>query len=232
MTEEKSFLKPEVKKHILEFLKGIGTIILYFMLTLIGTLLFSNFYKSSNITIATLSQIATYLIVLLGLGIIYHKRLINDLKTFKKEYIKVALKNWLLGLLVMIISNLIITTITSNIAANESLNRELLKAYPISNIIIVVLLAPMIEEITFRASFKKAFNKWYTFAFVTGLIFGLAHIAKLELLEFLFVIPYGALGFFFAKAMYETDNIYSSIIIHILHNLTSVILLYCYAGII
>ena len=90
----------------------------------------------------------------------------------------------------------------------------------------MILIGPLIEEITFRASFKNAFNKWYTFATFTAILFGLAHIAKFELLEFLYVIPYGALGFFFAKAMYETDNIFSSYLIHFLHNLMCVVLIF------
>ncbi len=214
-----------MKTKIIEFLKGIGTIALYFLLTIIGTLLLSDFYKSPNKVIATLAQLGTYTIMLLGLAFVYRKRLIADFKKFKKENINIALRNWIMGLGIMMISNLIITFFVRDIAANESANRELLFAYPISNIISMVLIGPMIEEITFRASFQKAFNKWYTFALTTGIIFGLAHIAKFELLEFLFIIPYGALGFFFAKALYETDNIYTSFIAHMTHNLLCVLLI-------
>ena len=68
-------------------------------------------------------------------------------------------------------------------------------------------------------------NKWYTFAIVTGLLFGLAHIAEYTLLELLFIIPYGALGFFFAKAIYETDNIYTGYIAHLFHNSLCILLI-------
>lgn len=214
-----------MKTKILEFLKGIGTIGLYILLTILGAFLFSKYYYSANKLIATLAQLGTYIIMLLGLCLVYHKRLIEDFKKFKKDNINIALRNWIMGLGVMMISNLIITFFVKDIAANESANRELLFSYPISNIISMVLIGPMIEEITFRASFQKAFKKWYTFALTTGIIFGLAHIAKFNLLEFLFIIPYGALGFFFAKALYETDNIYTSFIAHMTHNLLCVILI-------
>lgn len=203
---------------IIEFFKGIGTIFLYFIFASIGSIIFGNYYKNPNKLIAGLSQLGTYLIMLFGLCFIYRKRLINDFKNFKKENTNIAIKNWLCGLGIMIVSNLIISFIVRDIAANESANRELLNNLPITNMIIMVIIAPLIEEITFRASFKNAFSKWYTFAITTGLLFGLAHIAEYTLLELLFIIPYGALGFFFAKAMYETNNIYTSYIAHFIHN--------------
>lgn len=213
------------KERILEFFKGLGTIILFYIVANFTAQMLKPFNSSNNMVIATISQIATYLIILLVLGLIYHKRLINDFKNFKKEYFTVAIKNWLLGLIVMVIANLIITSIIGNLPANESANRELLNAYPVSNTIIMILIGPMVEEITFRASFKKAFKSIYPYAITTGLLFGLAHIAEPNLLELLFIIPYGALGFFFAKALYETDNIYTSYIAHFLHNTMCIFLI-------
>lgn len=208
-----------MKEKALEFFKGIGTIILFILLSFIGNILLGDFYISDNIIISTLSQLGTYIIILLGLILLYHKRLIEDLKTFKKEYIKTALKYWLIGLGIMMICNILIQSITGDIAANESANRELLTNFPISNIITMVFIGPLIEEITFRASFKKAFTKWYTFSLVTAIIFASFHLlAGSSLSEILYIIPYGALGFFFAKAFYETDNIYTSFIAHMVHN--------------
>lgn len=214
-----------MKEQIINFLKGIGTIILYFILSVVGALLFGEYYFSSNLLIATLAQLGTYFIMLLGLCFIYRKRLINDFKNFKKEYVSIALKNWLMGLGVMMISNIIITMFVKDIAANESANRNLLIEYPVSSLISMIIIGPILEEITFRASFKDAFKKWWTFSLVTGLIFGFAHIADYTLLELLFIIPYGALGFFFAKAFYETDNIYTSLIAHMTHNALCILLI-------
>lgn len=210
---------------VLEFFKGIGTIFLYILFAGIGGAIFGNFYQSPNKIVAGLSQLGTYIIMLAGLCFIYRQRLIDDFKNFKKDNINVAIKNWLCGLGVMIISNLIISFIVQDIAANESANRELLNNLPITNMITMIIIGPLIEEITFRASFKKAFTKWYTFALVTGLLFGLAHIAEFNLLELLFIIPYGALGFFFAKAFYETDNIYTSYLAHFIHNALCILLI-------
>ncbi|MCM1052576.1 MAG: CPBP family intramembrane metalloprotease [Ruminococcus sp.] len=216
----------KIKTKTIEIFKGFGTILLYILTANIAAYFLGEYYKSNNQFIAEASQLCTYLILLIVLFIFYHKRLIKDFKEFKKDNINVAFRNWLIGLGVMIISNLIITMIVGNIAANESANRELLTNYPISNIITMVFVGPLIEEITFRASFQKGFDKWYTFALFTGLIFGAAHIlTDFSLLGLLFIIPYGALGFFFGKAMYETNNIYTSTLAHVIHNGMCVLLI-------
>ncbi len=212
-----------MKKQAYEFFKGIGTITLYFWLTIFSAAIFRNSYYSSNIVIATLSQLGTNILTFTILAIIYHKRLIKDFKTFKKENIKIALKYWIMGFGIMVICNLIISMFVSGTSANESLNRKILLKYPISNIINMIFIGPLIEEITFRASFKNAFTKWYTFSITTGLLFGFAHIiAGLQtnsgIGEIIFILPYAALGFFLGKAFYETDNIYTSFIFHLVHN--------------
>jgi len=210
-------------KSSLEFFKGIGTIFLYLFLALIASFLLEN----TNIYI---SNIGTYLIILIPLFLIYQKRLISDFKSFQKDYFNTALKNWLIGLSIMIISNLIITVFFNNgLSTNETANRQTLLNNPLISIIIMVFIAPLTEEITFRASFKNAFQKWYTFAIVTGFIFGFMHVENAlfagNIKELLFIIPYGALGFFFAKAYYETDNIYTSYIAHMMHNALCILLI-------
>ncbi len=214
---------------ILEFFKGLGTVLLYYVISLIMGRLIGKFYYHDNIVVASLAQICLYVVLLCVLGIIYHKRLIHDFKSFKGDYVGVALKNWIIGIGVMFICNLIISSVVGGIASNEEANRNLIASYPVSSFITMVFLGPLIEEITFRASFKKAFNKWYLFALVTALIFGSAHILSFfttgDFLELLYLLPYSALGFFFGKAFFETDNIYTSYLVHMIHNGVCVILL-------
>ena len=218
-----------LENKVLGVLKGIGTIILYFIVSLFCSYLFRNYILSDNIFVASLFQVLTYVILLLIIGGIYHKRLIHDFKNFKKEYVGIALKNWIIGLGAMFIANIIISSIAGEIASNEEANRTLLGNYPVSSFISMVFLGPLVEEITFRASFKSAFSKWYIFALVTALLFGSAHISSFittkDFLELLYLIPYSTLGFFFAKAFYETDNIYTSYLAHMFHNGMCVILL-------
>lgn len=219
----------QIEVKIWEFLKGLGTILLYFVISMTVSSLLVDYYYHQNIIIATLVQILVYVILLLILGAIYHKRLWHDFKNFKKEYVGIAIKNWIIGLGAMLICNIIISSIAGGLATNEEANRNLIALYPVSSLITMVFIGPLVEEITFRASFKKAFSKWYTFAIVTSLLFGAAHIQSFfvnkDWLELLYLIPYSSLGFFFAKAFYETDNIFTSYLAHMIHNGMCVILI-------
>ena len=219
---------------IFEFIKGLGTILLYFFVSILTSYILADFINHENMIISSLAQIAVYAVLLLVLGLVYHKRLIHDFKNFKKEYLGVALKNWIIGLGVMYICNILVSSLAGGLATNEEANRNLFSSYPVSSILTMVFIGPLIEEITFRASFKKAFSKWYTFAIVTALIFGSFHISnffvllaqgEFNLSELAYLLPYSALGFFFAKAFYETDNIYTSYFAHMFHNGLCIIIL-------
>ena len=69
----------------------------------------------------------------------------------------------------------------------------------------------------------------HIFSFVTGIIFGSIHIVtSLSLknpLNILLLIPYSAMGVALGYAYKETDNIFSSLTMHMLHNLFSIIII-------
>ena len=220
-----------IETKVFEFLKGVGTIVLYFAVSILISYLFSGLTYHSNKVIANICQILAYAILLVVLVVIYHKRMIHDFKNFKKEYVGVAIKNWIIGLGAMMIANILISNfVGTELSVNESANRSLIAGYPVSSIITMIIIGPLVEEITFRASFKKAFSKWYTFAFVTGIIFGAMHIQSIlitkDWLELLYLLPYSTLGFFFGKAFYETDNVYTSYISHVCNNGVSILLIF------
>lgn len=205
-------------------------ITIFFLTSIIYGIFFSKLCTSNNIVVATIFQLGQYIFLLIILFIFFNKRLKEDLKNFKKEYLGIAVKYWIMGLCIMFISNILISFFLKGIAANETEVRELLFKYPISNIITSTLLAPIAEEIVFRSSLKEGFKKWYVYCLLSALFFGLGHII-VELLsgnlsELLYLIPYGSLGFFFAKAFWDTDNIYTSIIAHIIHNSITVGLIF------
>ena len=218
-------------------------IVIFFLYYLICPILFSYFFKSglnsSNFWILNLSQLAVYLFTFLVILFIIRKEFFKQLKEFIKNPKKVLNKGfsyWAYGIVVMIISNLIVTSIVGGIAVNEQTTRDTIMSAPLYAIPTIIILGPVLEELVFRFCFRKSFNKELTFAFFSAFIFGLLHVTtafdELTLSniithasEFLFIVPYGSLGFFFAKAYYETDNIFSSIVPHVLHNSMSVILI-------
>ena len=127
----------------------------------------------------------------------------------------------------MMISNLIIVFLfLKGIAPNEEANREMLRNYPLYMIFAVTILAPICEELMFRLSFKNVFKNRLVYILFTGISFGAMHLlANTSLIELLYIIPYSALGIAFSAICYDTDNIYSSIIAHIMHNTLTVLLL-------
>lgn len=122
----------------------------------------------------------------------------------------------------MISSNLIVTLFTSSdIANNQEIIVESLKAHPLYTFIITVLIAPILEELVFRLSFRKIFMKTdILFIFFSGLIFGGMHVISTlsSLSDLLFIIPYSIPGFIFAYIYTKSKNIFVPISLHFIHN--------------
>lgn len=163
-------------------------------------------------------------IILIIIIFLYRKELKEQLSNFKKnfyEYSDVAFKYWLIGLIVMVISNLLITAFSPNsMANNEEQVQQLIHGAPFVSLICVGVLAPIIEEFTFRKAFYDAFNKEWLFVLVSGLVFGSLHVVlSLESLwDLLYLIPYSSLGISFGFVMCKTKNVFSSTLVHIFHN--------------
>ena len=85
----------------------------------------------------------------------------------------------------------------------------------------------------FRKSIRDCFkafgdNKWtkYLYILINGFIFAAVHVIGIttSIWDYLYIIPYMALGCSFASLYYKTDNIFSTISMHALHNTVAVIL--------
>lgn len=210
--------------NVKELLKGILIFILFYfssLFQLIPITLFNIKRTTSNsIILSTFSNICLLIILV----IIYRRELIKEFKLFKKnllENLDTGIKYWLIGLLVMMISNIIITYILGlNQAQNEQAVQKMINKMPIMMLITAGFIAPITEEITFRKTFKNAFLNKYLFIILSGLVFGSMHVitSYSNPLELLYIIPYGSLGMAFATMYYKTDTIYTSISMHMLHN--------------
>ncbi|MCI8575669.1 MAG: CPBP family intramembrane metalloprotease [Bacilli bacterium] len=227
-------------KHLFSFLYGILLIISYQMIfPLIYFTLLKKLATSNNFWIKNITYIGYYIIVLFLLIFIYRKSLKKEWTQFKKnpkELIKKGLSLWLQGFITMAMSNLIIINFTNNIAGNEELNRQIITQMPLYAITLMCFIGPFIEELVFRKSFRPAFKNKYVYALITSFIFASLHVLNgFEVLTFshmlenwtqwLFLLPYGSLAFFFAIAYFETDNIFTSTIAHCFQNSLSVLLI-------
>ena len=219
-----------MKFNFKELIKGILVICSYFILQIIFMMPFI-FLLIKNM----ISENIVYLFVFSGLTILYlisyRKSLIEDIKDFKKNYKKIlsiTIKYWLIGLIVMITSSLIITFIGIDNSNNQNTNIELFKQAPFIQAFIAITLAPIIEELVFRRSFKNFTNNKILFALTTGLIFGGIHVISSitsfnDLKMLIHIIPYSSVGIAFGLAYKEHNNILGTVITHSLHNIIAVL---------
>lgn len=233
-------MKNEKLKQVLYLILGIAICIFcYKIIPYFYDKLLSKLFIHPSLSLVETIYCLLEIIIITFLFIIYHKRIIEDLKKFKKDYRKkldIGFKYYFIGFAVMAISNILLAFILGGMAENEALNRETLKVFPVYSILAMVLIGPMVEELIFRLGFKKAFNNWLPYAIFSAVLFGGLHVytayANMPIAqilknwhEILYIVPYGSLGFAFAKAFYETDNIWTTITIHTLHNAFTIFLI-------
>ena len=155
---------------------------------------------------------------------IYKKTIIEDFKKFfknLKNILPTSLLYWGIGLFVMAISNIAIAKLTGiDTSTNQENVIKIIKAAPILALLITTVIAPFTEEIVFRKTFKDAIQSKIPFILISGIAIGAIHIISSfdNPLGLLYIIPYSALGIAFGAIYYKTDNIFSTISIHMLHN--------------
>ena len=163
------------------------------------------------------------LFVSIMLFIIYRKYLIEKFNDFKNNfnyYLEIGLKGWLIGLGIMWLGNFLLAEFSPvKEALNENQVQLLINTSPIFALILTTIFAPINEEIIFRKSIQDFIKNKWIYIIVSGLIFGYLHVSGgNNLYDFLYIIPYGALGSAFAYILTKTDNIYTTILMHMIHN--------------
>ncbi len=220
------------KERVLEICKGLLTFLIFYFSSYLQVIPIAIFnIDINNYTATDLAIVNTFtdLILVLILIVLYYKELKKEFKTFKDNWkmnMDTAFKYWFLGLMIMCISNIAIGLITSlSTSSNEQAVQGLISSTPYLMLFTAGILAPIAEELTFRKGVSKIFKNKWIYATASGLIFGLLHvIGSGNILEYLYVIPYGSLGFFFALTYYDTKSIYPSIIMHAIHNSALILL--------
>ncbi len=219
-----------MSKRILEFGKGLLGIFFFFAIQIGFQIVFYDIFVQKNFLVNNILLLIMEFVLMSILILMNRKKLKNDYADFNenhKKYLKYGFKLWFIGLIIMMISNVIIAGMTKGLASNEEANRQLMLQYPIYMVISTMMLAPFIEELTFRGNFKDAFKNKKVFILFTASVFASVHVLNgiTSPLELLYYIPYGALSIAFGKIYMETDNIYTTMVIHSVHNSLSIILL-------
>jgi len=206
--------------------------IIIFIILLLGMVGFSSIpiaLFGINVNNFNLTTMALYMVVcdicFIGLLYLFYKKKINkDFKDYIKDFWKnfeESFKYYFIGLIIMMISNVIITLFISGaIAGNEETVREMIDEVPLYMLFSVSIYAPFVEEIIFRHSIKDCVmchgnNKISKgiYIFISGFIFAFMHILGqvTSSLDYVYIIPYMSLGVAFAALYNKTNNIFSSI---------------------
>lgn len=197
---------------------------IYEIIVLVVMLLLKNAgIDFNNSTYKSIYLIITSLIYIIFAVFIYKDELKEDFNKFKKDGGKLFLKYlpiYIVGIILMGALNIIISKITNSVISNnEQTVRETIKLMPIYMFFSVSIYAPIVEEITFRKTFKNILHNKYLFIIVSGLIFGLIHISgDVTINNFLMSIPYMVMGWTFGYIYYESDNIFTTMTLHFVHN--------------
>lgn len=208
-------------------LKGIIGFLIYFLVSEFMGLPF----EWLKIDLDTIPQfvkciytIAIEVIIITSIAMLFKDYLVkcfNDMIKNHKKYFKKYLKYWFIMLALMVISNfLIMIFVPGSSAANQDAINEMFKELPIFTFILSVILAPVLEEFAFRLSFRAIFKNKIIFILVSGLLFGSFHvIGTVEVwTDLLYIIPYSIPGFIFGYVYVKSDNIFTSMGLHFLHN--------------
>lgn len=164
------------------------------------------------------------ILTILFIFLLFKKEIVHMWKDFYENrdgYFKKYFKYWFLILILMALSNGIITLINNKeLSNNQEAINDMFERLPIYTYILSVFLAPVIEELVFRFCFMKIFNNKYLYIILSGVIFGLFHIIGSfeSAYDFLFLIPYSIPGLIFAYILYDSKNIFNTIWLHFVHN--------------
>lgn len=219
-----------MKEKTINVVKCIFLFILFIIISAIPVLIFRIDINKFNDLDKVIYSLSCSLLFLSIIMLCYRKTLVKDFKPYFKNFGKNfenSFKYYLVGVGVMIFSNLIITLLfQGDLSTNETMVRSYINASPLLMAIDISFYAPLAEELLFRKSVRDVVKNKWLYIFISGFIFGGMHVIGTEgLIGLLYLIPYCSLGFTFAYIYAKTDNIYSSIMLHFMHNTISLILL-------
>lgn len=220
-----------------EFILFIVLFLGMFIFSSIPIELFNINYSKFSTTMKIIYNLACDFVFMFIMFLIYRKELTKSFKEFIKKhnkYIKKYFPYYLMGLCVMVISNIIISLFISGATANNEIAiRQKASLYPIYMLISAGICAPFMEEIIFRKCIKDMFimdkkNTYlkYAYIIVSGFVFAFVHIwgNSSSILDYAYIVPYMGVGIAFSYIYYDSDNIFSSMEFHSLHNIVALVI--------
>ena len=201
--------------------KGIFSVILYFILLVVGQMLavvilqvirgLTGFFDEDlfNNMVTWISLVISLVVFI----IIYFKVIKEDAKRLNKKDMLFVIVMAIITLILNYGSNAILDYF--NVSQEQHTEvAELLAANTIITMIITVVYGPIVEELVFRKAINQIVSNKAIFIAVSALIFGLIHEQNLRM------IPFVCIGAICAITYLKTNkNVVSAIAVHFINNL-------------
>ncbi len=221
-------IESNIKKWFKKNYKFLVVILLYILYQSSFIISFISYFGINISKIPRIPRIGLFaltdLIYVLILLLMFKKEIVNGFKDLKNNFNEraiISINCWIVGCIIMTISSFLISLLLKqSVSTNEQLVRQSIKIAPLYMLFTCSIVAPILEEMVFRRALYGLIKFKWLFILVSGLGFGLLHVLGnfQSVLDFLYVIPYGAMGCSFAYLLTKTKNITLPIIIHMLHN--------------
>ena len=168
-------------------------------------------------------------IISIILTYLYKKDLKSELNKFKKNIknnITQGFKYYIIGFITMLVSNILLHYFTKlGKPVNEQIVEKNIMSSPLLMYITAGIIGPIEEELIFRKGTRKIFKNNKLFLIFSTLLFALAHVINEGTIKgLIFLIPYGALSLSFGAMYLKTNTIFTSILIHMIHNIIQITL--------
>ncbi len=205
------------ENNFFKILKAIGILILsnvfiYFIYAIVFLL--------TNKT--DISYLISYIIATFTLIILNFKYLKIDFYNIKKDYKNIFVNVILFTILFTILvnlSNFILYNLSGHLADKEVSNEKLILSSPLIMFITVGIISPIFEELSLRYPYRNINISKYVKLFITTLLFAILHLTSIkDIYDVLYIIPYIFLNLEFAYSYFKSNNIFGSILVHILNN--------------
>ena len=230
-------LLEKAKIVLTDITKQLTMIFLYFIIpSLFNSIPIFKKNLNESSELYNLAYFTIYIVIITLFISLYRKRIIPDFYDFLKKFKKYIKDNWhyyVIGLSLMILLNAIIGLFLG-LPENEIAIRTVFKNSPFTYTLIIIIFGPIIEEIMTRAPLKNTFNCKIIYYILSALVFGLLHVIDYidtnNLLGLFHILPYATLGFSFAIIYDKSNNIWTNIFFHSLHNTITILLLVIAGG--
>ena len=186
------------------------------------------------------SAIANYLVyVVLALygSFLFKDRLIkqwNEIRKTKRKFFFGVLTGWLFLFLMNVVFEFVSEMLKQFFGLvgqglNQSNIQSTFQEQPILIAVFACVIGPLVEELIFRQTLlrylRKSLPTWLSI-FIAGLAFALTHMHSLDLSEWVGAVGYLGAGLAFSIIyVKEEENIYYSLLVHMLSNSLSLIIL-------